>query len=730
MRKTIIACILPLIAGADLRQAKAQSYTVYLESFNSSSADFAPAFLGDKLLFCSNRNQKIHKNDRDSLQKYRTDLFVVSPGSPEESAELFSKEITTWLNEGPATFSPDGNTVYYSGNIEPENLTRKDKVKVYKLGIFKAVLNEGIWVPAEPFPYNSTNNKYDLAHPSLSADGQTMFFGSNKDGGLGGSDIYYSRLVNGMWSEPMNLGASVNTPGNELFPYVDAEGRLFFSSNGYSEAGDMDVYYSVLKPDGTWRKAMRLPEPVNSGFDDFSFIRHASGEYGFLSSNRSDGQTDNIYGYQFHYPVFSGCSPVQLPNYCYLFEEKEIEGLDSLPLKYEWSLGDGSVKKGISVQHCYSEPGLYSIYLNIVDTITGLKYSEVASLELEIERRNQPNIDSRDTIRAGEYFELTALDEDLRMFDLEEWYWDMGDGTMRKGKSSGHSYTKPGVYRITLGAISYPSESTGKRSDICVYKEIVVLNEDTEFIADRDDFADPVYTPVSDKANMKTTHFLPPEGMGTFYVEVLRSEERVPYNAPVFNKVAGEITERYLKEEGVYTYSVGEIPSVAGVYDIFRSLADSGYVDLKVNGDVLENFELQTMKKGNFISKDDTTAINREFYSLRNIKFAYNSEEILEESFANLNYLISMLEVEPSYRIAINSHTDNIGSDGFNQKLSERRADAVVDYFVRAGIRKERMAWKGYGAAQPVADNSTEEGRAENRRVEFMILDTQKTAEK
>jgi outer membrane protein OmpA-like peptidoglycan-associated protein len=359
-----------------------------------------------------------------------------------------------------------------------------------------------------------------------------------------------------------------------------------------------------------------------------------------------------------------------------------------------------------------------------------LKYSEVASLELEIERRNQPNIDRRDTIRAGEYFELTALDEDLKMFDLEEWYWDMGDGTRQKGKGARHAYSKPGVYRISLGAISFPEETTDKRKQVCVYKDIVVMSEDAEGIADRDDFANPAYKVVSASKGNRAQHFLPDNAHGTYYVEILRSRQRIPYNAPVFNKVKGEIVERYIKEEEVYTYSVGEVASVAGVYDVFRSLADSGYTEIKVKGDVVENFDLQTMKKGSFISKEDTTAINREFHELRNVKFAYNSEEILEESFPNLNYIISMLEVEPSYRIAINAHTDNIGSEGFNQKLSERRADAVVKYFGQSGIDKERMVWKGFGATQPVADNATEEGRAQNRRVEFLILDNQKTAEK
>lgn len=728
MKKTIqLSVVLAVLAGF-CRSAFAQDYKVYLASFNSESADFAATYYSDGIIFCSNRNQKMHKNDMDSLQKYRTDLFFTKSGADAETGvNLFSKELTSWLNEGPSTFSADQNVIYYSGNIEPENLTKKDKIKVYKLGIFKAELIDGIWTPQTPFPYNTNNNSYDLAHPSLSPDGRFLFYSSNMEESIGASDIYFSEIVNGKWSEPKNLGSVVNGKGNELFPFIDVDGRLFFSSNSQNDDGNMDIYYTVRKLNGEWRKPIRLPEPMNSSYDDFAFSADATGNFGFISSNRAEANTDDIYGFEMIYPKFSGCSSVQKPNYCYLIEEELIAEIDSLPLIYEWDLGDGNRERGLSVQHCYAEVGIYNLQLNIKDTITGLTYSEVSSFELNIERKNQANILARDTIHIGEWIELAALDEDLRGFDLEEWYWDLGDGRKAKGEKIKEMFSEPGTYKISLGALAFPGDN-GKRKENCVFKEIVVVPESIDIVQTQEDILNPDYVSNKVAMNRKVVSFTPPANDATYFVQLAESETRIPYNSKLFDRVSGEIIERYVPERKLYEYSTGRGSSLSDIYEVFQNLADSGYTNMRVKVDESADFSLQTTKVGNFIHKNDTTAINKEFFALRDIKFEYDSDMILKESFANLDYVLLMLEVEQSYNVSINAHTDNIGGGKYNTKLSERRAKAVLDYFANKGLRKERMVWKGYGQFKPMATNDTEDGRAQNRRVEFLIINENKTA--
>jgi hypothetical protein len=120
-----------------------QSYEVQPDPMSSENADFGAAFYKDGIVFCSNRDQKYHMNDDDSLQQFRTDLFYFTPGQSRGEEGLFSKSLTTWLNEGPLTFDAEQKLMYFTGNLEPKNLKKKDKVKVYKLGIFEAQFING-----------------------------------------------------------------------------------------------------------------------------------------------------------------------------------------------------------------------------------------------------------------------------------------------------------------------------------------------------------------------------------------------------------------------------------------------------------------------------------------------------------------------------------------------------------------------------------------------------------
>ncbi len=718
------AAISAVILCFQMQEAHAQKFSVALDPVSTSNAEFGAAYYQDGVIFCSNREQKMHMNDSDSLQQYRTDLFFYQPNHPEIQASLFAKDITTWLNEGPATFNHDQTIMYYSGNVEPTNLTKKDKVKIYKLGIFEAHLEDGIWVKKSAFPYNSNSNKYNVAHPALSPDGKTLIFASNMPGGIGGSDLYSSFLVDGNWSQPELLPSFINSEAGELFPYLDERGRLFYSSN--KDGGDMDVYCSVKDAAGNWRPPFVLEAPINSEFDDFGFICRNHQEQGFFSSNRIDS-VDNLYNFKSAFPDFEECKPVNKTSFCYLIEEENIMDINGLPLKYIWDLGDGEQAEGLSVKHCYQNPGDYKVVLNIIDTLTGLTYSEVSNLDLKIEMPKRGYFTAPDTVHVEDLTELLAKDDYLGEFDLDEWHWDFGNGISSVGENATCTYLEEGKFRLTLGGLTLPNEN-GERKETCVFKDVVVVGKETE-VAQAED---PRFKTKELQASVDGKRNVPKVDDGdlstTFYVEVLKSDERVPYNAPVFGKIPYPITERF--DEDKYVYSVGEGSSMAEVYSVFKNLADSGYTEMTVQGEAMAKFFEDTMKKGNFIAKNDTTSINNEFKKLQDIKFEYNSHEILPESYPNLNYIIAMLEVEPSYRVSIKAHTDQIGGYGYNQKLSEKRAGSVVDYFKENGILKTRMESKGYGDTKPIATNETEEGRAQNRRVEFEIIEMSNIAEK
>ena len=195
---------------------------------NTSSKELAPAFYGNGIVFCSDRKHEWLVSYTDLSNNPLTNLYWTEQKKPGkfEHPQLFSKDLTTRLFEGPATFSRDGSVMFFTRNIDVSSVLRNRHERDSTFGIFRAEWVDGQWVNMEAFPFNSSG--YNTGYPCLSADGKQMFFCSNDPDGFGGYDIYVTRLVNGAWSQPENLGNTVNTPGNEIFPFLHDNGRLYF----------------------------------------------------------------------------------------------------------------------------------------------------------------------------------------------------------------------------------------------------------------------------------------------------------------------------------------------------------------------------------------------------------------------------------------------------------------------------------------------------------------------
>lgn len=137
-----------------------------------------------------------------------------------------------------------------------------------------------------------------MTHPSISADGQELYFAANIDPTTGGSDIFVSRLENGRWAKPENLGIAINSIDDEVYPFISADGKLYFSSTGQGSMGGFDVFVSEKK-DGNWTKAVSLGLPFNTIFDDFSLIKDEAEADGYLASNRAGSLgSDDIFEFE------------------------------------------------------------------------------------------------------------------------------------------------------------------------------------------------------------------------------------------------------------------------------------------------------------------------------------------------------------------------------------------------------------------------------------------------
>lgn len=196
-------------------------------------------------------------------------------------------EVNSKWHDGPVAVTADGNTMYLSSESFKERKFEKDKKNNLKQGqvyLFRSVKENGKWTKPQPVPFN--DKKYSTGNPSISADGKTLYFASNREGSMGGStDIWkVAVLENNTYGEPQNLGPKVNTEGAENFPYIADDNKLYFSSDGRKGFGSMDIFVIDLAK-GT--DAMNVGVPVNSPKDDFAFSINNKKGIGFFSSNRS-----------------------------------------------------------------------------------------------------------------------------------------------------------------------------------------------------------------------------------------------------------------------------------------------------------------------------------------------------------------------------------------------------------------------------------------------------------
>ena len=438
------------------------NYAVEPLSLNSNYYNEVFAFpYGDGIIYSSDRRTHIWVSRVDSADNPLFHLFSASQKDSNKwsGPQRLSKNLPINAHQGPFTISANGQEMYFTANDE----TGQRVYSARKQG------NE--WGNVQPFAHNRPN--YVTAHPSLSRDGTRLFFASDMPGGFGGFDIYVCEWTARGWGPPKNLGPEVNTPANELYPFIQGNGELFFSSTGHGSMGGLDIF-SARETGGEWGFVLRMDEPVNSTADDFSYTAiDADGTSGYFASNRS-GKTIDLYSYKSLFPVFSDCREQEENDYTYRIREPGILGLDTIPtLKLVWEMGDGTTRYGEEFWHTFPATGQYDIYLNVLDTLTGEFSERVEHYMLEVLDWEQPFITTAETITAGVSASFDASKTFLPDLNIEEYYWIFGDGTRKKGIRAEHIYTVAGVYRVQLGVIG-KSKWTGEQEKVCTYLDVVV----------------------------------------------------------------------------------------------------------------------------------------------------------------------------------------------------------------------------------------------------------------
>jgi hypothetical protein len=449
-------------------------YEVHKLPFSSPDYDeFCPFVWGDTLIFCSNQGDEFLLTYHDGRNKGLFNIFKVriDPQGVDMKPSVLSRALITHFNDGPAALSPDGQQIVYSRNQEV-NAKRKNVYELSNhLGLYFAEFEKGDWVPKGEFPYN--HPKYSITAPCYSSDGRFLYFASDHPEGYGGRDLYRSERKGEVWGEPINLGPEINTSGNEAYPFIAANGDLFFASDGHAGLGGKDIFLSRYD-DGQWMSPIHLDYPLNSEEDDFGLVTNGDFSEGFLSTNRE--KSDDIYRFYTHIPQLTNCEAMRTNNYCCEFWDEEYPGVDSLPVIYEWSFSDGTRKRGLRVTHCFPGAGSHWARLNIIDDRTDSTFYTQSSLEFELTDLEQPFITSNEIGEVDVPMVFSGMYSNMPGFVIEQYIWDFGDGGFAEGPEVEHVYENSGFFEVRLGLKGY-LEGGSQMHISCVQKTVEILSD-------------------------------------------------------------------------------------------------------------------------------------------------------------------------------------------------------------------------------------------------------------
>ncbi len=347
-----------------------ERYDVELASFNSEYNDFGAIDFNGRTYFSSSRpsqekNIDIYEWDNQPW----LDIFYVESGEDSFSGRMSDNSvwpmdgnINSEYHESSLVFSTDykNDTIIYftrnnffqkkAGYHEIKHKEEKLVEKRNNLKIYVAKKVEGEWAVAKEISLNADH--YSTGHPSVNPNRTKLFFASDRPGGYGGTDIYYCDIhPRGGVGKPVNAGPIVNTAGNEMFPFVNNEGKLFFSSDGHVGFGQLDVFATVTDEEDKVVDVINLGQPINSKKDDFSFFANEDGTKGYVSSNRKGGKGgDDIYKFDFTPSLFIEG---------YVYDAVNDQPLDSVTVQLTKDSGDTFIKEVVTDKN-----GYYRMFIN------------------------------------------------------------------------------------------------------------------------------------------------------------------------------------------------------------------------------------------------------------------------------------------------------------------------------------------------------------------------------
>ena len=667
------------------------------EGINSPDLDFSPIYFKNGIIFTSDRLRFGDKGTGNPNKQFNDLFFSEQMGDvtfkePERIHALNSK-----FHDGIASFSKVDDKLYFTRNNQKGTILNTKKAK--RLKIYVSSYTNDAW--SEPQAVSFNVEKYSTCHPSISEDGQTMYFASNRPGGLGGMDIYVTHIgEDGKWSEPTNMGPDINTDKNEIFPFTDGKGTLFFSSEGHNNMGGLDLFAAqeVVNPhmtgDDNW-EVSNLGTPFNSPADDFGFIGNTGGDKGFFTSGREGGNgRDDIYGWKTveETPV----EPVLASK-----KVKVIDAVTGLELPMTEVVLSEANRPGNIIRYTTAKDGMISFdwnktsnYVVATEKNGYKKYDKVfQAAEMKddvIVIRLNPIADMADATRVNK--KPTKVIAKIDPTTKVEAYEEDIDNFIAKGEKTESTSLETGQL-IELNHIYYEFDKYNLKESAKVEldKVVALLRQYPEMEIDLNSHTD---SRGSDTYNQ--------------WLSTERAKSAVDY-----------IVSQGIERRRVVAKGYGESTPVNECLNTMKCSEDKHQMNRRTEFRILNLGEKSILKsntskpkkmtfEGGGTPPGDLPVIQSVFYPSSHTDLTTNDKD-------NLRSIVEMMKKNDGMTLQVASFTDAIGNADFNQELSERRAQRVANYISSQGVRAKRIEVIGYG------ENYSTDINNKNRRTDILV---------
>lgn len=675
------------------------------DSINGEFPDYGAVITADEsaIYFTSRRfNSETGGNDnRDIYDKYFEDIWVSykREDSTWTESKPLSTRVNSWYNEAVIGISADGQQLF---------LYKNDKGgSIYTSKLEGDQWSYSFMLGTEANDITDINSDGFEPSACLSADGNTIYFVSDRPGGYGGTDIYKCvKLPTGRWSKSTNLGPTINSKYSEDAPFMHPDGvTMFFSSNGHKTMGGYDIYFTVLGDSG-WLPPQNMGYPINTTDDDIFYVMSTDGKRAYFSSLRPEGKGEkDLYMVTIPQRIVV---PVTLIKGYISFLGKDT--MMSYVTISATDLETGNVTQEV---HPNSRTMKYILPLN-----PG-RYGKKYSVKYEADGF-RPYTELISVSNEGEYIEIDK-NFDFKNTGSITLFGKVSTrtgGTVNEAKitvKEKASSRVVGIYGIKSGgSYSFDLPGRGGESYSITYESAGYLtmnetldlpNEITEYDVEKD-------------VAMETAVML-----GTISIKgTVKDTDKSPIKKAqiivIDNKTGSALGTYTPNEKGQYYFNVQR----GGDYNI--SYEAKGYLFQSANVNVAKDKTYSELTKDIVLEKIAKGAK----VVLNNIFFDSGKSTLRKESNVELDKLFKLMNDQENLKVEVGGYTDNAGSYYTNINLSQARAEAVVNYLIIKGVDRTKVIAQGYGEAQPIAPNVVNgkpntKGMQQNRRVEFKILE-------